>query len=73
MTVNVTLSDDEYELMEAYAKCRVIPIEDLMKKALLEKIIDDYEIATEIKEALDDYNKNHKAYSLDEVKKMLQI
>ncbi len=59
--------------METYAKCRIIPIEDLMKKALLEKIVDDYEMATEIKEALDDYNKNHKSYSLEEVKKMFQI
>ena len=73
MTVTVTLSKDEYELMKTYAKCRVIPIDELMKKALLEKIVDDYEIATEIKEALDDYNKNHKSYSLEEVKKMFQI
>ncbi len=73
MTITVTLTDDEYELMETYAKCRIIPIEELMKKALLEKIVDDYEMATEIKEALDDYNKNHKSYSLEEVKKMFQI
>ena len=73
MTITVTLSKDEYELMETYAKCRVVPIDELMKKALLEKIVDDYEMAAEMKEALDDYEKNHKTYSLEEVKKILQI
>lgn len=72
MTITVTLSKDEYDLMEAYARCHAISIDELMKQALLQKIICDYEMAVDIKEALDEYEKNHKAYSLEEVKKMFE-
>ncbi len=72
MTISVRLSDKETELIKAYAEMNNISLSELVRKAVLEKIEDEYDLEC-YKKAIKEYNKNPKTYSIDEVKKELGL
>jgi len=71
-TISVRLSDKDIELIKAYAKMNGISLSDLVRKALIEKIEDEYDLKCYY-EAMEEYNKNSKTYTHEEVKKMMEL
>lgn len=72
MTISVRLNDEDTNLIKAYAEMNNISLSDLIRNALLEKIEDEYDLDC-YKKAIKEYNKNPKTYTLDEVKKELEL
>ncbi len=72
MTISVRLSDKDTELIKAYADMNNISLSDLVRNAVIEKIEDEYDLKIYY-EAVEEYNKNPKTYTLDEVEKELGI
>ena len=72
MTISVTLSDKDTELIKAYADINNISLSDLVRNAVLEKIEDEYDLEC-YKKAIEEYKKNPKTYTLDEVEKELGL
>ena len=70
MTISVRLNDKDTELIKAYAEMNNISLSDLIRNAVLEKIEDEYDLEC-YKKAIEDYKKNPKTYTMDEVKKEL--
>ena len=72
MTISVRLSNEETAIIKAYAKLNNISLSDLIRKAVLEKIEDEYDLES-YKKAMKEYKNNPKTYTLDEIKKELDI
>ena len=72
MTISVRLSDKDTELIKAYADMNNISLSDLIRNAVLEKIEDEYDLKVYY-EAIEEYKKNPKTYTLDEVEKELEL
>ncbi len=72
MTISVRLSDKDTELIKAYADINNISLSDLIRNAVLEKIEDEYDLEC-YKKAIEDYKKNPKTYTMEEVKKELGL
>ena len=72
MTVSVRLNKDDEKLIKAYADINNISLSDLIRNAVIEKIEDEYDLKCYY-EALEEYKKNPKTYSHEEVKKMLEL
>ena len=72
MTISVRLSDKDTELIKAYAEMNNISLLDLIRNAVLEKIEDEYDLEC-YKKAMEDYKKNPKTYTMEEVKKELGL
>ena len=69
MAFSIRLTDDEERLARSYAALLGISMGEAFKRALFEKIEDEYDIAVG-DAAYKEYLKNPKAHSLDEVLKM---
>lgn len=72
MTVSVRLSSDDEKLIKAYANLNNISLSDLIRNAVIEKIEDEYDLECYYK-ALEEYNKDPKTYTMEEIKKELEI
>mgnify|MGYP001623289730 FL=1 len=72
MTISVRLSDKDTELIKAYAKMNNISLSDLVRNAVLEKIEDEYDLKSYY-EAMEEYKKNPKTFTHEEVKEMMRI
>ncbi len=72
MTISVRLSDKDTELIKTYAKMNNISLSDLIRNAVLEKIEDEYDLEC-YKKAMEEYKKNPKTYTMDEVKEELGL
>ena len=72
MTISVRLSDKDTELIKAYADINNISLSDLVRNAVLEKIEDENDLEC-YKKAIEEYKKNPKTYTLDEVEKELGL
>lgn len=72
MTILVTLSDKDTDLIKAYAERNNISLSDLIRNAVLEKIEDEYDLEC-YKKAMEEYKKNPKTYTMDEVKEELGL
>lgn len=72
MTISVRLNDEDTKLIKAYADINNISISDLIRNAVLEKIEDEYDLECYNK-AIEDYKKDPKTYTIDEVKKELGL
>ena len=68
MTISVRLNEKDTELIKAYAKINNISLSDLIRNAVLEKIEDEYDLECYNK-AIEEYRKNPKTYTMEEVKK----
>ena len=72
MTISVRLNDKDTELIKTYAEMNNITVSDLVRNAILEKIEDEYDLKC-YEEAINEYKKNPKTYTLDEVKRELGL
>lgn len=72
MTISVRLSDKDTELIKAYAEINNISVSDLIRNAVLEKIENEYDL-TSYKNAVEEYKKNPKTYTLKEIKEELNL
>ena len=72
-TISLNLSHEEFVLFNDFAKMKKMTIENLLKKTLLEKIEDEYDIAVAA-EAYQDYVSNgKKSRPFSELKKELGL
>lgn len=72
MTISVRLNEKDAELVKAYAEMNNISLSDLVRNAILEKIENEYDLEC-YEKAMKEYKQNPKTYTLDEVKKELDI
>lgn len=72
MTISVRLSEKDTELIKAYAEMNNISLSDLVRNALLEKIEDEFDLKC-YEKAIEEYKKNPKTYTIEEVKKELGL
>ncbi len=72
-TVSVRMNSEEQSVFNEYAKLAGIPLSTLFKKALEEKIENDFDLKSIMKYEKDITNNTLKTYSHDEIKKMLEI
>lgn len=72
MTVSVRLNEEDGKLIKAYAEMNNISLSELIRKAILEKIEDEYDLKC-YEKAMKEYNKNPKTYTIDEAKKELGL
>lgn len=72
MTISVRLSDEDTELIKAYATLNNVSVSELIRNAVLEKIEDEYDLES-YKKAIKEYKNNPKTYTLDEVKEELGL
>ena len=70
MTFSIRLTEDERRLADSYAKLHSLSVGDAFKRALFEKIEDEYDIAV-AKEREEAYQKDPVTYSHEEVWKEL--
>lgn len=69
---SVRLNDQDEKLFKSYAKSNNITLSELFRKAVFEKIEDEYDLSV-YRESLEEYNKKPISYSHAEVCKMLGI
>ena len=72
MTISVRLNDKDAEIIRVYADMNNISLSDLVRNAVLEKIEDEYDLECYHK-AMEEYKKNPKTYTMEEVKKELGL
>jgi len=72
MTVSVRLNEEDGKLIKAYAEMNNISLSELIRKSILEKIEDEYDLEC-YEKAMKEYNKNPKTYTIDEAKKELGL
>ena len=72
MTISVRLNEKDAELVKAYAKINNISLSDLVRNAILEKIENEYDLQC-YEKAMKKYKQNPKIYTLEEVKKELDL
>lgn len=72
MSISIRMHDKELDLIKKYAELNGMTVSEVMRKAILEKIEDEFDIVL-YQNAIESYNKDNKTYSLDEVKSILGI
>ena len=72
MTISVRLNEKDAELVKAYAKMNNVSLSDLVRNAILEKIENEYDLEC-YEKAIKEFKKDPKTYTLDEVKKELDL
>lgn len=71
-TISVRLNDDDTTLFKKYAELNNLTISELVRKTIIEKIEDEFDLRA-YDEALAEYKNNPVTYSLDEVEKELGL
>ena len=69
---SVRLTDEESNLVKSYCAIHGISLSDALKRALIEKIEDEFDLI-EYEAAKKRYDENPVSYSLDEVRKELGL
>ena len=72
MTVSVWLNEKDELLIKKYAELNNISLSDLIRNAVIEKIEDEYDLKA-YEKSMEEYKKNSKTYTLEEMKKELNI
>ena len=72
MSFSIRLTADERCLAERYATLHSMSIGEAFKRALFEKIEDEYDLSV-AEEAHREYEKDPKTYSMKEIKNMLDL
>ena len=70
--LSIRMSEVEYKALEKYAKANSISMNKAMKDAFFEKLEDEYDIEC-FDKAYADYLKDQKTYTIDDVKKILEL
>ena len=69
---SVRLTEEESNLLRSYCAIHGISLSDALKRALIERIEDEFDLA-EYEAAKKRYDENPVSYSLDEVRKELGL
>ena len=72
MVISIRMTEDEKRLAESYAKLHGMSLSEAIKRALFERIEDEYDIAV-AEAALREYEKDPKTYTHEEIMKMLDL
>ena len=72
MLISIRMTEEEKRLAEAYAKLNGMSLSEAIKRTFFDKIEEEYDIAI-ADAALREYEKNPKTYSLEELKKELDL
>ncbi len=72
MTLSLRLNDDDMQLIKAYADLNGMTVSEVVRRSVMEKIEDEYDLAAYNK-AMEEYKVNPKTYSLDEVERELGL
>ena len=72
MAISLRLSDEETNLIKKYAKLHNISLSELFRTAVIEKIEDEYDLSI-YNQAMEEYHKDPKTYTLEEVEKELDL
>ena len=72
MAFSIRLTEDEKALAESYARLHSVSLAEAFKRALFERIEDEYDISV-ADEAYRDYLENPKNYTHEEVRELLDL
>ena len=72
MTISVRLSEEDTNIIKAYAAMNNISLSDLVRNAIMEKIENEYDLEC-YEKAIKKYKANPKTYSMEEVEKELGL
>ncbi|MGI6359709.1 MAG: type II toxin-antitoxin system RelB family antitoxin [Acholeplasmatales bacterium] len=72
MSISIRMTEREKQIVKEYSKLNGLSVSEVMRQAIFEKIEDEYDVLI-IEEAVNEYEKEPKSYSLEEVKKILDI
>lgn len=72
MTISVRLSEEDTNIIKAYAAMNNISLSDLIRNAIMKKIENEYDLEC-YEKAIKKYKANPKTYSMEEVKKELGL
>ena len=72
MVISIRMTNEEKQLADAYAKLNGVSLSEAIKRAFFEEIEEEYDIAL-ADSALREYEKDHKTYTHEEVKKILGL
>ncbi len=72
MSVSIRMNDKELEIIKKYAELNGTTVSEVMRKAILEKIEDEFDIFL-YEEAFGEYENDPKSYTLEEAKALLGI
>ena len=72
MTISIRLNEEDAKLIKSYAKINKTTISEFVRKAIMEKIEDEYDLECYYK-AKKEFDENPKTYTLEEVKKELGL
>lgn len=70
MTISIRMSDAETDMIKAYAQMHGKTVSEFMRQAAIERIEDELDLKA-YNEAIAEFRKNPKTYSLDEVEREL--
>ena len=70
MTVSLRLNDSDSQLIKAYAEMNGISVSELLRKSVLERIEDEFDLKA-YEKAMEEYRANPVTYSLEDVMKEL--
>lgn len=72
MTVSLRLNDSDSQLIKAYAEMNGISVSELLRKSVLERIEDEFDLKA-YEKAMEEYRVNPVTYSLEDVMKELEL
>lgn len=72
MTVSLRLNDSDSQLIKAYAEMNGISVSELLRKSVLERIEDEFDLKA-YEKAMEEYKANPVTYSLEDVMKELEL
>lgn len=72
MTVSLRLNDSDSQLIKAYAEMNGISVSELLRKSVLERIEDEFDLKA-YEKAMEEYRANPVTYSLEDVMKELDL
>ncbi|MCI6582345.1 MAG: DUF6290 family protein [Oscillospiraceae bacterium] len=72
MTVSLRLNDSDSQLIKAYAEMNGISVSELLRKSVLERIEDEFDLKA-YEKAMEEYRANPVTYSLEDVMKELEL
>ena len=72
MAISLRLSEEDDALFKKYAELNHMSVSEMIRKAVLEKIEDEYDIKA-YEKAMEEFKKNPVTYSLDDVEKELEL
>jgi len=72
VTVSLRLNNEEAILMKKYAQMSGLTMSELVRKCVLERIEDEYDLQA-FKSAIEEYKADSATFSLDEVEKELGL